>query len=263
METLFTDQQKQKIIRALLIFLFAATALLAVKTVKGLKEYSFIGQGVPATNTISVFGEGEVVAIPDIATFTASITEQAPVVSDAQELTTRKVDAALAYIREQGVEEKDFKTVGYNINPHYEYRQIVCITYPCPPGKSELTGYEVTQTIEVKVRVIANAGKLIGGLGELNVTNISGLTFDVDEKDALLRDAREEAISKAKEQAKELAKDLGVRLVRIVSYSDAGGPIYYPKAMALEAYGRGGADAAPTPEIPAGENIITSNVTIT
>ena len=262
METLFTDQQKQKIVRALLVFLFSATALLAVKTIKGLKEYSFIGQDIPAMNTISVSGEGEALAKPDIAIFTAGVTEQARAVSEAQELATRKMDAALAFLREQGVEEKDIKTVSYNINPRYEYQEIKCFTYPCPPGKSELVGYEVSQTIEVKARDIANAGKFIGGLGELGVSNVSGLTFDIDEKDALVRDARNKAIIEAKEKARELSKDLGVRLVRIVSFSESGGPIIYQRFATFEADGKGGGPA-PIPELPPGENTITSNVTIT
>jgi uncharacterized protein YggE len=61
-----------------------------------------------------------------------------------------------------------------------------------------------------------------------------------------------------------LAKQLGVSLVKIVSFSEDNGA-YYPRA-----YGMGGVAAemmnvktASAPEIPVGEQKVTSSVTIT
>ena len=54
----------------LAVFLFIA----AVGEFKGLR---YIGTGVPATNTITVSGEGEVFAVPDTATFSVTIQEEA------------------------------------------------------------------------------------------------------------------------------------------------------------------------------------------
>jgi uncharacterized protein YggE len=74
--------------------------------------------------------------------------------------------------------------------------------------------------------------------------------------------ARQKAIDNAKEKANVLAKQLGVKLMRIVSFSEGG---YYPvanlsyaaKDMASEMGG-----AAPTPNIQTGENKVTVNVSI-
>lgn len=252
-----------RLIRVGSLVLLVLAVFLAARTVNEFKRYHTIGTDAPVNNTISVSGEGEAFAVPDVATFTFSVTEEALVVAEAQQLTSRKVDSALEFLREQEIAEKDIKTVSYAINPRYEFERIVCITYPCPEGRRTLVGYEVSQTIEVKVRALAGAGALLGGLGEIGVTNVSGLAFSVDEMDAVEHEAREEAIEQAKEKAEQLADDLDVRLVRIVSFNESGGGPEYFGAYATETFGKGGVEAALIPEIPAGENRIVSNVTIT
>ncbi len=254
--------QHGKLVRIASLTLLVLAVFLASRTVNEFKRYHTIGSDAPAQNTISVSGEGEAFAVPDVATFTFSVTEEALVVAEAQQLASRKVDSALEFLRGEGVEERDIKTVGYNIYPRYEFERTVCISYPCPEGKRQLAGYEVSQTIEVKVRKLADAGTILGGLGEIGVQNVSGLAFSIDDEDAVKREAREEAIEEAKTKAKQLAKDLEVRLVRIVSFNESGGPIYF-RTYAAEAFGKGGEDAAIAPDVPAGENRIVSNVTIT
>ena len=146
----------------------------------------------------------------------------------------------------------------------YEYQSGICSTYSCPPSKSILTGYDVSQTTVIKVRDLKKAGELLATIGSQNVKYLSDLTFSVDEPDAVQAQARAEAITKAQDKAKLLAKQLGVSLVKIVSFSEDNGG-YYPRPV----YGMGGADmmkvqnASVAPEIPVGEQKVTSSVTIT
>jgi len=242
-----------------------ASIFLLVLIISGLKEYRYIGGGVIPQNVITVNGEGEVFAVPDIATFSFGIVESGATVKEAQDKATMKTNAALEALKSLGIEDKDIQTSGYNAYPKYEFvtRQVVCITYPCPPtGNQEIVGYEVSQNITVKVRKIDDAGKAIDAATSAGASNISGLSFTIDDEDELVREARQKAIMDARNKAKELAKDLDVRLVRIVNFSEGGNyPIpYYAKA---EMGGMGGADMAPAPTVPAGENRIVSNVTIT
>jgi uncharacterized protein len=163
------------------------------------------------------------------------------------------------------VEEKDIKTVGYNVYPQYEWQQSACTPGGiCPPGRQILTGYEVRQTITVTVRDTEKAGELLSSVGELGASEVSSLTFTVDEDESLRDEARAAAIAQAKEKADELAEQLGVKLVRIVSFSESNGG--YPVPYYGEAYGRGGVmaqDAKLAPETPMGENTYISNVNIT
>lgn len=238
---------------------------LLIQTVKAMKEYRYVGSGVTATNTITVTGNGEVFAVPDRATFTVSVREEAEDVAGAQDKSTAKINAIIAYLKEAGVEEKDIKTQSYNVNPKYEYTQAACTNFSCPPSNQKLVGFEVYQTLEVKVQDPKKAGELLTGVGGKGASEVSSLSFTVEDEDALRAQAREQAISEAKEKADALAKQLGVSVVRIVGfYEDAGG--YPPMPYA---YGKGGVamDAAlesrVAPTLPTGENKIVSNVNVT
>lgn len=237
---------------------------LLVQTISAFKEFKFIGTGVPATNTISVSGRGEVFAVPDMGEFTVTVREEAETVAFAQEEATKKINAVIDYLKGAGVEEKDIKTVSYNVNPKYEWNQATCREGYCPPGKQVLIGFEVWQSLSVKVRDTKKAGELLSGVGSKGASEVSGLSFTIDDEDALKKEAREQAIEEAEEKAEELAEALGVKLVRVVGFNeDYGG---YPPPIA---YGMGG-DAMmvreakmAAPEIPVGENKIVSNVNVT
>jgi uncharacterized protein YggE len=238
---------------------------LLIQTVKALKEYRYVGSGVTATNTITVSGNGEVFAVPDRATFTVSVREEGDDVAGAQDKATAKINAIIAYLKEAGVEEKDIKTQSYNVNPKYEYTQAACTNFSCPPSNQRLVGFEVYQTLEVKVQDPKKAGELLTGVGGKGASEVSSLSFTVEDEDALRAQAREQAITEAKEKADALAKQLGVSVVRVVGfYEDAGG--YPPMPYA---YGKGGVamDAAlesrVAPTLPTGENKIVSNVNVT
>ena len=200
---------------------------------------------------------------PDIAQFSFSVRGEGTDAAATQAKSTEAINAVTAFLKENGVEEKDIKTEGYNMNPKYKYETKPCLygSY-CPPGEQTADGFEVYQTITVKVRAIDNAGKLLGGIGDKGATDISGLTFTVDDEEAQKAEARKLAIEDAKEQGKILAESLGVKIVKMISY--------YEDSPMMPMYGGGMMDAmsakaemAPTPNIPTGENKTVSTVTIT
>ena len=225
----------------------------------------FIGEGIEFRNTISVSGEGEVTVIPDTAQFSFAVIAEALTVEEAQNSVTEKMNAILDALKKLDIPEKNIKTTNYNLTPRYEYRKEteIALLYPVPPmGERALVGYEVSHWIEVKSKDLDGVGEVLQEIGMLGATNISSVNFTVEDEDAPQRDARRRAIADAKEKAKILADDLDVRLIKIVSFSDGGGPIYYARDFAVSeaAFGKGGAEP---PQIPVGENKITSFVTIT
>lgn len=239
---------------------------LVVFAISQVKEYRFIGSGVTATNTITVSGEGEVFAVPDTGEFSVTVQENAKDVAAAQATATKKANDIIAYLKGAGVDEKDIKTTDYSVYPQYEWQNGVCkqgAAY-CPPGKQVLTGFQVSQTLSVKVKDTTKAGELLSGVGQKGASQVSGLSFTVEDEDALKAQAREKAITDAKTKADELAAQLGVSVVRVVGFSESGGgyPIMYAaKTMAMDSMAAG--EMAPAPQIPTGENKITSNVSVT
>jgi uncharacterized protein YggE len=247
--------------KALLVVFIFLSIFIVAKTVTEIREWRYIGSGVVPTNTITVQGEGEVFAIPDTAVFSFSVIKRGATAQEAQDLATETANAAIDYLKKEGIDEKDIKTTNYSVYPRYEHQPIYCITFPCPQGESRLVGFETNQSVSVKVRDTEKAGRLLSGIGELGVEQISGLSFTIDDEEALQREVRQKAVADAREKAEALADDLGVKLVRIVNFNEYGYPIYARnETMAL---GVGGDTKAVPPTIEPGENRITSQVNIT
>lgn len=257
----------KRVARVLGMFLFIGLVLGAF----AFAFFYFVGAWKTATGSetprqIVVTGEGKVAVKPDIATFTASVVTQAEKVGEAQSENTRRSNEVLSFLKKSGVEEKDLKTVGYFISPQYQYDSRPCIQIypsPCPQNPPKIVSYEVRHSIEVKVRDLNKVDDLLAGAVDKGANEVGSVQFTVDKIEKVLAEARQKAIEDAKEKAEVLAKDLGVRLTRIVAFSEGGGPIF-PR---FEALGKGGdvgfgGGAAPAPQVAPGEQEIQSFVNV-
>ncbi len=243
------------VLAILSLFLFAETVTLAE---------NFGRPGVPATDTITVNGDGQATLLPDVAHVSFTIQNTAKAVADAQSATTKQADAVLAFVKGQGVADKDVKTLAYNISPQYPYpnpctRGALCPVYS--DNTPKIVGYEVSESVQVTVRDLTSVGALLGGLGKLSVQNVSGPDFTLDDTTAGYTAARADAIAKAKTQAMLLASQLGVRLGKIVNFSESS--VAYPRPMYAAASGMMSARAEAAPAVPVGENTYNASVSIT
>ena len=202
------------------------------------------------TNTVSFNGEGKVLAKPDVAAISLSIVTEAVTSKSAQDENSKKSKAVIDFLKAQGVEDKDIKTTGYNIYPQYRYPQY---------DRPEIRGYQVNQTMDVKIRNLGSVSAILDGVVSAGVNQVNSLSFQIDNPDALKAEARQKAIEDAKMKAEELEDQLGVRLGRIVNFSESiggfPGPIFYGAERGL---GGGGG-----PTVPTGENEIVVNVNLT
>ncbi len=267
------NQYVKNLYKAVLAFVVILCLFFVVKV---LSEWRYYQNADQSFNSITVYGYGEVFATPDIANVSFSIRKDAKTVKEAQDAVAEVEAKALEALKTNNVEDKDIKTVSASFNPKYEYQQKVCPqtvgpdgafvpSYYCGGGKQVLVGYEAYENISVKVRDVDSVGKLMQDLGAIGVSDLSGPNFAIDDEDTLKAEAKKLAIEDARAKAKALAKNLGVKLGDVMSFyddsSDFGSPMYYGRDMMLsseKAYG------APAPaELPKGENMINSNVTIT
>lgn len=244
---------------------------LLVLTISEIKSYHYIGTGISPTDTIQVEGKGQVTAVPDTATFSVTVQNTAADVQTAQTKTTNEANTIINYLKQQGVADTDVQTTDYEISPQYSYSQAACPAIAsadgtpiyCPPGKQTLTGYQVSETLSVKVTDTTKAGTLLAGVGSQGASSVSGLTFTVSNQDALMEQAQQMAITEAQSKANALAKSLGVHIVSVVGFTENNGSQgIYPMAFATNA-SAGASASVPTPEIQAGQNTISDDVTVT
>jgi uncharacterized protein len=221
-----------------------------------------IGHVGGQTNTISVSANGEVYKTPDIASVSFSVRHTEKTVALAQAEVAKKIGEAFDFLEKNGIDKKDIQTTGTGFNPQYQYDGTVCQMGYCPPPKNPvITGYEMNESVTVKIRTIDSAGTIIAGLGNIGVTDLYGPNFSIENEDSARDQARALAITKAKSKAQTLARDLGVHLGDIVSFSDSGSspmPMYLAKDTMAGGMG-GGVENIP---LAPGDNKITSNVTI-
>ncbi|MGK2849226.1 MAG: SIMPL domain-containing protein [Minisyncoccota bacterium] len=199
-------------------------ALIAISTV--IYSYQFaqsVRQAYPG-KTFSVEGEGEIELIPDVAQFSVGVvTEGSKDIVEVQRINTERMNTINAFLTEHGVEKKDLKTKQYELAPKYDYSP--CVSGTCPA--SVISGYTLSQTLDVKVRDIKKLGTLLSGVVEKGANNVSNVSFVIDDIEGAQAEARLKAMTQAKQKAKVLAQAGGFHLGSLVSISEAGPPLLY------------------------------------
>lgn len=250
-------------LRILFIAACGALALFLINlAVEGYRGYGFIGGSTKSTN-ITVTGNGEITATPDTGTITVSVESLAGTQKVAQDTLAKKMEGVLVAIKQAGVADADVKTDNYNVSnngcDYYNSPNRPVSQYsPMPPSNCSSSDYTASQNITVTLHNLANLQTLLSGIGARG-GQISSVSLDASNINALRDQAQQKAITDAKTKAQKTASGLGVRLGRVVSfdnYDDSGG---YPTPLYENSYSSG--DAIPT--VPTGEQKITSQVSVT
>jgi uncharacterized protein YggE len=217
---------------------------------KELKNYQYIGKPSAERDIIAISGEGKVTGIPDVAAVQVGLITEKNDVKSAQTENTNKLNSLIKVIKDLGVEDKDIQTSYYNIYPQYDWVE----------GKQQLRGYQVNQGVSIKIRNLAKIGEILAAAGEGGANQVSGLTFNIDDPEKLRQEARLKALENAKEKAEALAKAAGVKLGKVVSFSEySNSPADY--STMLDSYG--GSDfkaASPTIESGSIDIVVTATV---
>jgi len=203
---------------------------------------------------ISVQGTGTISAKPDLVNLQVGVQIQKDTLEDAQSEAATKMDAAMNQLKAGGIEDKDISTSQFNVEPVMDYQQ------NAPP---RVTGFRVTNILNVKIRDIAKASKLIDSLVGSGANTIYGLSFGFADPSALMRQAREQAMKDAQDKADQLAKLGNVGLGAPIMIQDGGSntppPVMQATAAMDSAAGRG---IAPPTAINPGQQEIRVDVSV-
>jgi len=172
--------------------------------------------------------------------------------AEANQKAAAAMDALINALKAQGIADKDIKTQSFNIYPVYDYDK--------DSGRATIRGYQVSNSVEVKVRVIANAGKIIDAAVAVagDAVRVNNIFFSVDNPTAAMDQARELALLDAKAKAQQIARVTGVELgaVSFVSENTFGGG-----RTVAPSFDTKSAEGASTPVSP-GETDLTVSVQV-
>lgn len=212
---------------------------------------------VAAGNTLlTVTADGRTAQKPDLALFTAGVASTGKTAGAALTANSADMNRVIAALKQAGIADRDIQTSNLSLNPVYapQERQPNGAVVPQEP---KIIGYQVSNTVTVRQRNLAEFGKVIDTLVSAGANQVNGPDFQVDKPDAALDEARVEAVGKARARADLYARAAGLKVVRIVSISEGGGysPPMPQYRMAMDVA------AAPAP-VAAGEVSLNANVTV-
>jgi uncharacterized protein YggE len=225
---------------------------LVAKTINTFAERDYIGKAVRDRDLITIGGMGKVTAKPDLAKVDLGIFSEGATVSVVQGDSTTKMNAIIDALKKMGIKDADIQTSNYSLQPKIDWTD----------GKQRIIGYTLSQTVNVKVRDLGKVGDVIEAGTSLGANQVYGVQFTIDDPRSLQDEARLKAIAEAKKKAEALADAVGLHIVKVVSFSEAGG--FEPPYPMPYAAGIGG-DAAlkAAPQIEAGSLDVSMNVSVT
>ena len=228
----------------------------------------------PGNTVLTVTAEGKTVREPDLAVFAAGVTTQGNSAAAALADNSRAMERVIAALRAAGIAERDIQTSNRSISPIYAdpNRDAMMAArmgqpyVPPPPGQQvpKIIGYQASNNVSVRQRDLKKFGTVIDTLAGAGANQINGPSFQLDNPDPAIDQARLEAVRTARARAELYAGATGLRIVRILSISESGGyygppPVMFARDIMVTA-------SAPPPPPPApvqpGELQMTTSVTM-
>jgi uncharacterized protein YggE len=160
----------------------------------------------PAEHTISVSGTGRVLLAPDVADVSLGVTVQRNTVAAARDDAAQVMQGVIAALHALGIADADIKTTTLYVSPVYNYS-----------GEQRITGYAVSNIIAVHVRDLADLAGVIDDSVAAGATDVQGVSFDIADRTAAERSAREAAVRDARSRADTLAATAGVSITGVAS----------------------------------------------
>lgn len=204
----------------------------------------------PPERRITVTGEASVEAAPDMARITLGVSFEAREARAAVDAVSRAMADSLEQLAALGVAARDIQTRGLTLYPVQPDRP-----RSDDSGPERMAGFHAANTVIVRVRDLEALGGLLDAVLEAGATQFGGLSFDVQDPEPLIAEARRRAVADARARAELLAEAAGVTLGPVLTIADQGAGT--GGGMEMMAARRGGG----VPVAP-GEVSVTASVSV-
>lgn len=204
--------------------LFLALVLVTAGVSASAQPASLPPHEAPSPETVSVTGVGRVTLTPDRFTFNVGVQTQAPSVEDAVNQNNSKAAAVIAALKKAGATDAEIRTGGFSIYPQQDYSQ-----QGQPP---RILGYQVSNSVTVSRKQIADAGRLLQAAVAAGVNQASGIQFEVSDPTRGRDEGLKAAYDTARRKAEVLATAAGRTLGRALTITELGATEPRPAPMA-------------------------------
>jgi len=199
----------------------SVNSISSIETRRSILPAATLVQTADSQYGIWVTGQGVLNLEPDLALVNIGVETQAVSVEQARTKAANAMDSIIKAIKDNGLTDRDIKTVSFNIHPQYEFTEV------SESGrrvhKQILIGYTVSNTASIKVRNLDNVGTIIDDVVNAggDSTRINGITFTVEYPKPFMSQLREEAVEDAVSKAEHLARLSGVEVGTLVFISES------------------------------------------
>lgn len=206
-----------------------------MKTLKAALLGTFLALPMAALGAphLTVTGEGQVAAAPDMATVTLGVTTQADTAQAAMQANSTELTRVMERLSGAGIAEADIQTTGLQLNPNWVQTE---------GATRSIDGYTAENMLTVRVRQMDGLGGVLDAAVSDGANTLNGISFDLADPKPVMDEARKRAVEDALDRARQLAEAAGVTLGQIVSISEGGavsvpGPMYRMEASAVPVAG--------------------------
>ena len=150
---------------------------------------------------------------PDMAEIVYGIRTEDTDASACQKKNTETLNKVLAFLKDQGFEEKSIKTTGFSLDPRYDWSG----------NTRELIGYEMRTQVTVTDVPVGDVGGLLSKTVESGANEILNVTYFSSTYDEAYREALKKAVDLARGKAEAIAEADGRqvgKVLRVEEYND-------------------------------------------
>lgn len=152
------------------------------------------------SRVMTVNGNASLSVAPDTVSLQLEVMTETELLNQAQQENANKMNQVIQALIQAGIPRENIQTSAYNINARYDYVD----------GKQVFRGYQVTNTITVKMKNIDQAGRMIDLSVKKGVNRVANIQFSIERQQEYYQRALSDALKNALEKGQTIAETLNV-----------------------------------------------------